>query len=297
MEKLKIGYFADGPWSHRALRRLLADLSLEVRFVCARFDKPDEILKQLTIQAGLDFITHRNVNSQEFLERLDEYKCDLFVSMSFNQIFRSTLIRLPRLQTINCHAGKLPFYRGRNVLNWVLINDESDFGITVHYVDEGIDTGDIICQTYHSITDQDNYNTLLYRAYEGCSETLYRAVKLIQSNNVRRIAQDTIHPTGFYCTQRKTGDEYIDWNQSSRGIFNFVRAICNPGPEARTFLRGTELRINKVEWLPSAASYKCIVGSVVGVDENSFCVKTNDNFIKVVEWSGIDRLRIGDRLG
>jgi methionyl-tRNA formyltransferase len=64
--------------------------------------------------------------------------------MSFNQIFKSEIINLPRLKTINCHAGKLPFYRSRNILNWVLINDEKEFGITVHYVDEGIDTGDII---------------------------------------------------------------------------------------------------------------------------------------------------------
>ena len=64
--------------------------------------------------------------------------------MSFNQILKKKIINLPHLKTINCHAGKLPFYRGRNVLNRVLINDENEFGITIHYIDEGIDTGDIV---------------------------------------------------------------------------------------------------------------------------------------------------------
>ena len=55
--------------------------------------------------------------------------------MSFNQIFRKKIINTPKIGVINCHAGKLPFYRGRNVLI-VLINDESEFGITVHFIDE-----------------------------------------------------------------------------------------------------------------------------------------------------------------
>ncbi|MDR1522244.1 MAG: hypothetical protein LBS28_05280 [Streptococcaceae bacterium] len=84
------------------------------------------------------------MNSKEVINLLKKYNADLFISMSFNQIFKSEIINLPRLKTINCHAGKLPFYRSRNILNWVLINDEKEFGITVHYVDEGIDTGDII---------------------------------------------------------------------------------------------------------------------------------------------------------
>ena len=80
---------------------------------------------------------------------------------------------LPKLKTINCHAGKLPFYRGRDILNWVLINDEKEFGITVHYMDEGIDTGDIILQRTFPITDEDSYKTLLERSYDECANILY----------------------------------------------------------------------------------------------------------------------------
>ena len=64
--------------------------------------------------------------------------------MSYDQIIKEDLLKLPLKGFINCHAGALPFYRGRNVLNWVLINGESEFGITVHYIDEGIDTGAIL---------------------------------------------------------------------------------------------------------------------------------------------------------
>jgi methionyl-tRNA formyltransferase len=268
---------------------------LQVVFVCARNDSPDPILKDKARENGLDFITHPKINSDEFLGRMIKYDCDLFVSMSFNQIFRTALINLPTLKTINCHAGKLPFYRGRNILNWALINDEKEFGITVHYVDEGIDTGDIILQRCYSISDEDNYATLLERAYEGCATNLYEAIKIVQDGNVKVIVQKDINQLGTYCTARKEGDERLDWNQKSRDIFNFVRAICRPGPIARTYLGDVEIKINKIQYLTNAITYKGVVGSVVGVDSDGFFVKTLDSLIKVTEWIGYSKPRIGDR--
>ena len=296
MNKLKIGYFADGPWSHMALDKILSDDCLIILFICARNDKPDNVLRQKCEEIGIPFITHPKINSDEFINLMKDYDCDLFVSMSFNQIFKHQLINLPPYKTINCHAGKLPFYRGRNILNWALINDEKDFGITIHYVDSGIDTGNIILQNTYEITDEDNYSTLLDKAYIGCGNTLFDAIKKIQSNDISAINQKTIHPLGMYCTARREGDEILDWNQTSREIFNFVRAICKPGPEARTYLNNQEIKINKIEFLPNAPSFKGIIGAVVGVESNAFYVKTADSYIKVVDWGNYEKPRIGDRL-
>jgi methionyl-tRNA formyltransferase len=295
MKKLRIGYFADGPWSHKALGRLLADEAIEIIFICARHDNPDEILKVLSKENGIDFFSHPKINSVEFFNQVAPYYCDLFVSMSFNQIFKETLINLPPFGIINCHAGKLPFYRGRNVLNWALINDEKDFGITVHFIDEGIDTGNILLQRTHKIDDTDDYSTLLARAHEECGLILYDAIKLLQSGTYEIVKQVDIDSTGSYCTTRVSGDEILNWQQTSRDVFNFVRAICQPGPEARTYLNGSEVRINKVSFLSKATNYKGIPGCVVGVDDGSFLVKTLDSFIRVTEWSGYPTPKIGDR--
>ncbi len=296
MNQTTIGYFADGPWSHQALKKLILDSSIRIAFICARYDRPDLVLREQAEIHRIDFLTHPKINSDDFLQKISGYGCDLFVSMSFNQIFGKRLIECPRLQTINCHAGKLPFYRGRNILNWALINDEKEFGITVHYVDEGIDTGDILAQRIFPITDQDNYATLLERAYPGCAELLYETVKQLQAGQATRNAQTETHPPGFYCTGRLEGDERLNWNQPSRDIFNFVRAICRPGPEARTFCEDAEIRINRVELVPEAPVFKGIPGAVVGVEPEAFHVKTVDSYVKVVEWSGVERIRIGDRL-
>ena len=295
MIKLKIGYFADGPWSHEALKRLRADSTLQIVFICARYDSFDPILEVMAKELSIDFIVHPDINAEEFLHFINKFNADLFVSMSFNQIFKKRLFSLPKLGTINCHAGKLPFYRGRNILNWALINDEKEFGVSVHYVDEGIDTGDIILQRCYPISDADNYATLLEKAFEACAINLYDAIKLIQIGDVRVMRQKDINHFGTYCIARKEGDERINWTHNSRSIFNFVRAICYPGPQARTFFEDCEIKINGVQILQEAPEYKGIAGSVISVESDGFFVKTFDSFIKVTDWSGYLKPRIGDR--
>ena len=215
--------------------------------------------------------------------------------MSFNQIFKAPIINFPPMKTINCHAGALPFYRGRNILNWALINDEKSFGVTVHYMDEGIDTGDIILQRHCEINDNDNYATLLDKAYKKCAEILYDALKMLEHYEIEPIKQATIHPVGFYCGQRKEGDEIINWNQTSREIFNFIRAICKPGPMARSFIRDKEIKINRSIFLKEAPLYKGINGSVIGIQNDGFLVKTSDSYIKIVEWEYEGKMKTGDR--
>lgn len=294
--KLKIGYFADGPWSHLAFEKIISDNNIEIKFICVRNDTTDFTLKNYAEAHNISYLKHKNINSDEFISIVNKYECDLFVSLSFNQIFKERIINLPRLKTINCHAGKLPFYRGRNILNWALINDENEFGITVHYMDEGIDTGDIILQRTYSITDVDNYNTLLERSYIGCSEILYDAIKLFQEEkSIDAIKQSLIHSTGFYCSDRRIGDEILNWNQTSREIFNFVRAISSPGPMSRAFVNGKEMKINRIEYFMDAPSYKGINGAIIKKEIDGFYVKTLDSFIKVIEYEFESKIKVGDR--
>lgn len=295
MNKIKIGYFADGPWSHLAFEKLIADDTIEFAFIVPRTDTQDEILKNYADKYNIDYLHGIKVNSNEFYATADAYNCDLFVSMSFNQIFRERIINLPKLKTINCHAGKLPFYRGRNILNWVLINDENEFGITVHYIDEGIDTGDIILQKTFPINDHDNYGSLLDIAHIECANILCDAIKLLQSQQVTSIKQETIHPIGMYCGMRKEGDEIINWKQSSRDVFNFIRAISTPGPIARTTCNGKELKINKAFYMEDAPVYKNTVGQIVGKTMEGWIVKTLDSTIVIADIEYDGKLKVGDR--
>ena len=297
MDKIKIGYFADGPWAHEALKLLISDQAFELVFICVRYDQRDPVLLGLGEQHGIQCLWHEDINSEEFHMIMGKFEFDIFVSMSFNQIFRPRTYELPKLKTINCHAGALPFYRGRNILNWALINDETEFGITVHYVDKGIDTGDIIIQNTFPITDRDSYRTLLEISHKECAILLHQALTLIYTNNVHPTPQSSMHPVGFYCSARRAGDEVLNWNQSSRKIFNFVRAICDPGPRARCYVGNFEIYINKVELIESATNYIGIPGVILNKDKDGyFWVKTADSFLRLSEYRSDRKLRVGDRL-
>jgi len=297
MKKLRIGYFADGPWSHKAFKRIIVDDTIEISFIVPRTDSTDDTLKNYSSEYNIPYHKGIKVNSNEFYDLAKSYNCDLFVSMSFNQIFKNRIINLPPLKTINCHAGKLPFYRGRNILNWALINDEKEFGITVHYMDEGIDTGDIILQRTFPISDSDNYKTLLEIAYIECANILYDAIKTVQKENFTPLKQNEIHPVGFYCGVRGPGDEIMNWNSTSREIFNFIRAICEPGPKATTYKNGVEVKINKARMIENAPKYINTAGQIIGKTNEGFLVKTNDTFIEILEVESEEKLRIGDKLG
>ena len=134
---------------------------------------------------------------------------------------------------------------------------------------------------------------MLDRARFECAELLYETIKNLQAGQASSRSQSEIHPLGFYCSKRREGDELLSWDQPSRDVFSFVRAICRPGPE---FLGDVEIMVNRVELVPEAPIFKGIPGAVLGVSTAGFLVKTADSFVRVVEWRGVERVRVGDRL-
>jgi len=279
---MKIGYFADGPWSHTSIEKIVEDQDLDIEFIVPRFNNQDPVLKEWAKRLKIDFLPFKDINHKDSTDIINSYEADIHVSMSFNQIFKKEIIDIAPKGFINCHAGALPFYRGRNILNWVLINDEKEFGVTVHYVDEGIDTGKIILQKKYPITDKDDYSTLLERATFYCAEVLYDSLITIKNNNVQVISQNSIDKEGSYCPRRKEGDEWIDWDWSSRKIFNFVRAITKPGPMARANLNSEIVLFKSCIEVEKVDSFSGKEGQIVKICEDYILIKTIDGIIKIL---------------
>jgi len=278
---LKIGYFAHGPWGHLALEKLIEDPQLEIDFIATR-TCGDVVLEKMADDAGIPFIIPGKINTEETRAALLAYGSDIFVSMSYDQIFKKPLYSGPRLGTINCHAGALPFYRGRNILNWAILHGEKEFGITVHEIDDGIDTGRIYRQDFIEITEQDTYATVLEKAITQCPSSLYEALKSIAAGDAVPIEQDKIHRVGFYCGRRREGDEWLDWRWSSERIHNFVRGLTTPGPGAHVLLKGKKYAITKSGLIEDAPAYTSSFGEVVGRTEEGITVKTGDTTIKIL---------------
>jgi len=302
-EPIKIVYFGDGEWAHKSFDRILANTNFEILRVVLRHDTSDDVLRSKAEEADIEVLSPPNVNDPEFIRDMAKLEPDLGVSMSYNQIIKKNLMEVFPKSMINCHAGKLPLYRGRNVLNWALINGEKEIGVTCHYIDEGIDTGDIIVQKTFPVTLDDDYGTVLKKAFNRCSEVLLLAMQDIRNDQVDATPQPE---AGSYFIERKNGDEFIDWNQTSLEVFNFVRAITAPGPYARSWIdvngKYSLILIKEVKMIDDAITYNCIPGGVVGFsNDGTPLVKTNDTMVKItgyeIEDSDKSKLRIGDRLG
>ena len=283
-KKFKVVFFGDNTWAHNTLKKLVKDKSIEILIVFSRIKK-DQVLEKISKQNFIPFRITRNINSIKNINNLANLKPDLLVSMSYDQIFKKKILKLFKNKIINCHAGLLPSYRGRNVLNWVLINGEKNFGITVHKVSKLIDQGHIFDQKIFKIKYSDDYFTILKKSYVECSKILYKTIKKIQNKKAKSIPQKISKIKPSYFRKRRAGDENLNLNQKSIKIYNFVRALVPPGPSAKIFTKNNEIRVNKVR----ISNYKNNIfnlKTICFVNKRSFCFNTIDKkLIYVKQWS------------
>jgi methionyl-tRNA formyltransferase len=284
---MRIGFFGDGLWAERALQQLAQDERYTISFLAVRASRPDQKLIALAENHGIPVLCPASINSAEILAEIGKFAADLHVSMSYDQIFRKEILSLPPRGTLNCHAGALPFYRGRNPLTWAIINGEKEFGVTVHWVDLGIDTGDIVVQIKAPILPSDTYATLLTSAEDLCASALVQAVSDVYEKKDRRIVQATIDPVGMYCCRRREGDEEIDWASDTAHIGRFIRALVPPGPGARTTWKDAPYAILSAEELDYAKPYIGAAGEVIGRDSGGILVKSGDTFIRLRRWAPV----------
>ena len=124
----------------------------------------------------------KNLNEKEFLNKIRNLNADLGVVASYNKKFPKELLRLPKDGFINLHPSKLPDYRGANPYSHVIINGEEESAITLHFMDEEFDTGDIISQYRFSLDLNETMGTLFYRTNEMCASVLYEALDYYESH-------------------------------------------------------------------------------------------------------------------
>ena len=124
-----------------------------------------------------------------------------------------------------------------------------------------------------------------------CRDTLWFN-KTYSKGEAPRIKQSEIDKVGMYCGMRQVGDEIIDWKQTSREIFNFIRALSVPGPQAVSWINGEKIKINQARLVPGAHQYKNIEGQVIGKSKEGFFVKTADTMLEIIEFTYKNKIRI-----
>lgn len=217
-------------------------------------------VKVAALEAGLAVYQPEKIKTPEFIGVLKGLAPELIVVAAFGQLLSREILEIPKFGCINVHASLLPRYRGAAPIHWAVINGETETGVTIMQMDEGLDTGDMIISGKVAITSDDNTGTVHDKLSELGSRLLIEAIGLISAGRAPRIPQD--HGQASYAPLLTKDLEKVDWSRSSVEIFNLVRGL-NPWPGAYTMMNGKVLKI----WSAQACTTDIVPGPVPELSE------------------------------
>jgi methionyl-tRNA formyltransferase len=148
---------------------------------------------------GIPVTYSSNINNEEIVTKVEKEKPDLIISAYFDQIIKKELLKIPRIGILNVHPSMLPAYRGVKPTFWVLKNNESKTGVTIHFVDEGLDTGNILVQKEIDIQPNDSVDSLLKKTSEIGAKALLEAIENIRVSDYNLKEQEP--GSGSYFSQ------------------------------------------------------------------------------------------------
>ncbi len=163
-------------------------------------------------------------------EFINKIKPDLIWVTDYKYLLPSSVFLFPRLGAINLHPSLLPYYKGRASLNWALIYGEKKVGLTAHFIDEGVDTGDIIKQVELPLHEDDYIGDVLDKIYPLYSQITREVIEMFREGAVLRHKQ--LEDGGSIYPARTEKDGLIDCTWSAQKVLNFIKALSKPYPGA-----------------------------------------------------------------
>ncbi len=220
--------------------------------ICGVFSQPDKPVgrhftltptpvKVTALKYGYPVYQPETLKDKAALPVLEELKPELIVVAAYGRKLPSYILDYPKYGCINVHASLLPKYRGAAPINFCLINGEKETGVTIMYMAQGIDTGDMIDKVVTPITDEDNAETIHDRLAFLGGELLLKVIKQLEDGTAVRIPQNDAEHT--YAPMIHKEDCKIDFREkTARQVFNFVRGL-SPFPTAYMMINGKSYKI------------------------------------------------------
>jgi len=230
-------------------------------------------IKQVALDNNIEVITPYNI--KEDYESIIEVKPDIIITCAYGQIIPKILLDLPKHKCINVHASLLPKYRGGAPIHASILNGDDETGITIMYMSEGMDDGNIIKQESIKISDSDDINTLSDKLSELGSNLLIETLPNILDGTCDNIKQNESDVTFAYTIKRS--DEKLDFNASYREIFNKVRALL---PRSYFILNGIEYKIVSVRYESNVGE----VGKINNIYKDGIGIGCLDGEVVITEF-------------
>ncbi|KML46637.1 methionyl-tRNA formyltransferase [Cytobacillus firmus] len=282
----KIVFMGTPDFSVPVLKQIIDD-GYEVIGVVTQPDRPVGRKKVLTpppvkVEAekqGIPVYQPEKIRQPDELEKVLALKPDLVVTAAFGQILPKELLDAPKYGCINVHASLLPELRGGAPIHYSILQGKEKTGITIMYMAEKLDAGDILTQVEVPITETDTVGTLHDKLSEAGSKLLSETLPKLLNGELNPIKQNEEKATFAYNIKRE--QEKIDWSKTGEEIYNHIRGL-NPWPVAYTTFDGKVVKIWNSKKVKHAKSEE--PGTIIRLEEDGIVVASgNDTAVKITE--------------
>lgn len=232
--------------------------------------------RNFVLSRRLNFIEYDELDEPQLIKKVQDLNVDAAVVCSFNYKIPKVLMNSTKDGFINVHPSLLPKYRGGNPYSRVIMNGETETGVTIHFMDENFDTGDIIIQKGYHIHSKATMGTLFNELNVLGIELLLQVLQAYETQELPRIPQ----PNGDFISGKGLDDRdlFINYNKTAEEIERFIRAL-NPFLIANTTFRGNMMRIMKAEVASDAYCIPHPAGTVAKIEDDKFYIATAKGLI------------------
>jgi methionyl-tRNA formyltransferase len=286
---LRIVFMGTTELACASLKALLDSPQFEVLGAVTQPDRPKgrdlklqpPPVKKIAAGAGLPVWQPERARHPAFLAELAALRPDLLVVAAYGQILPQAMLDLPRFGGVNVHASLLPKYRGAAPIQWAILNDEAETGVTIMKMAAGLDTGDILSRRSVPILPEDNSATLHDRLAVLGAELLVPTILAYTSGGI--IPQPQVEAAASYARKITKEDGRLDWAQPARTLWNQVRAFT-PWPGAFTGLSGKAARrLLKISRATIEENRRGAPGEVLQADKMGLVVACGQGALRIHE--------------
>jgi methionyl-tRNA formyltransferase len=288
MPPLRIIFMGTAELACPSLQALLQSPALRVVAVVTQPDRPKgrelklqpSLVKQVALAAGVTVLQPQRARDENFIQELRRLEADLIVVAAYGQILPQAILDLPRFGCLNVHTSLLPKYRGAAPIQWALLNDERETGVTIMKMDAGLDTGPILTQAPTPISPQDNAATLHDTLAALGAELLLATIPGHVEGKILPRPQPS--EGASYARKIKKEDGHLDWRQPAQALWNRIRAFT-PWPGAFSFQAAEPepllLKIWEAQVVERAGGAP---GEILQADKSGLIVMCGENAMKIL---------------
>lgn len=237
-------------------------------------------VKEYASSVNIPVYQPQSLKGEEFYDLLKSINPDIIVVVAYGKIIPKNVLDFPKHGCVNVHGSLLPKYRGASPINAAIMNGEKITGITTIYMDEGIDTGDMILKEATEIGVNETFGEVYDRLAQLGGKLLIETLNQIKNGTVKREKQPQIDTLAVKKIYNDTCE--IDWNLSAKEIHNKIRGL-SPSPTAFTWLNGKKLKIYNSEIIEDEEHQVTFNNGEIITFDKSIEVKTENGIVKILE--------------